>query len=63
MPAVVLVTERFLNLAESIVNVRGADLASIVLLPRSEETEYGDEALVAAIAREALDDVVKRWLV
>lgn len=59
----VLVTERFLNLAESIVNVRGADLASIVLLPRSEETEYGDEALVAAIAREALDDVVKRWLV
>jgi hypothetical protein len=62
VPAVVLVTERFLPLAESIINVRGADLASIVLLPRSEETEYGDDALVTTIAREALDDVVKRWL-
>jgi hypothetical protein len=56
------VTERFLTLAESIVKVRGADLTSIVLLPRSEETEYGDGALIAAIAREALEDVVKRWL-
>jgi hypothetical protein len=62
VPAVVLVTERFLPLAESIINVRGADLASIVLLPRSEETEYGDDVLVTTIAREALDDVVKRWL-
>ena len=58
----VLVTERFLTLAESIVRVRGADVSSIILLPRSEETEYGDDAVIASIAREALTDVVKRWL-
>jgi hypothetical protein len=32
------------------------------LLPRSEETEYGDDEVIASIARAALDDVVKRWL-
>ncbi len=36
-----LVTERFLPLAESIIRVRGVDLASMVLLPNPEETEYG----------------------
>jgi hypothetical protein len=34
----------------------------MVLLPRSEETEYGDRSLIQSIAREALADVVKRWL-
>jgi hypothetical protein len=62
VPAVVLVTERFIPLAESIIRVRGADTASMVLLPRSEETEYGGPALIESIAREALEDVVKRWL-
>ena len=62
VPAVVLVTERFVPLAESILRVRGADIASMVLLPGSEQTEYGDRGLIESIAREALEDVVKRWL-
>jgi hypothetical protein len=62
VPAVVLVTERFIPLAESIIRVRGADVASMVLLPRSEETQYGERALIESIAREALEDVRKRWL-
>jgi hypothetical protein len=58
MPSTVLVTERFVNLANSTMKGRGMPGAPMVVLPRSELTEYTDKAAVESILEEAMSTVV-----
>lgn len=58
IPAVLLVTERFRELAEAIRRSRGMPEAPEVVLPRTEETEYGDKDVMGAIAERALQQVL-----
>ena len=53
-----LVTERFRELAEAIRRSRGMPEAPEVVLPRTEETEYGDKDVMGAIAEWALQQVL-----
>ena len=53
-----LVTERFRELAEAIRRSRGMPGAPEVVLPRTEETEYGDKDVMGAIAERALQQVL-----
>lgn len=53
-----LVTERFRELAEAIRRSRGMPEAPEVVLPRTEETEYGDKDVMGAIAERALQQVL-----
>lgn len=49
MPAVVVVTERFVSLAKSTSMTQGVPTAPMVILPRSEAVEYsGPEAMERA---------------
>jgi len=52
------VTERFRELAEATRRSRGIPEAPFVVLPRTEETEYGGKDAMNAIAEEALRGVV-----
>lgn len=53
-----LVTERFRELAEATRRSRGMPEAPEVVLPRTEETEYGDKDVMGAIAERALQEVL-----
>lgn len=53
-----LVTERFRELAEATRRSRGMPAAPAVVLPRTEETEYGDKDVMGAIAERALQEVL-----
>jgi hypothetical protein len=55
VPTVVLVTQRFEGLARSVIRARGADPGMMVVLPPTEESEYGKEDIIATIAEDALD--------
>jgi len=49
VPAIVVVTERFVNLAKSTSMTQGVPTAPMVILPRSEAVEYsGPEAMEKA---------------
>ena len=49
MPAIVVVTERFVSLAKSTCMTQGVPTAPMVLLPRGEAVEYsGPEAMEQA---------------
>lgn len=58
IPAVLLVTERFRELAEATRRSRGMPEAPAVVLPRTEETEYGDKDLMGTIGERALAEVL-----
>ena len=52
-------TERFRELAEATRRSRGIPEAPFVILPRTEETEYGGSGAMNAAAEEALRGVVE----
>lgn len=54
----VLVTERFRELAEATRRSRGMPQAPSVVLPPTEETEYGDKEAMDRIAELALRQVL-----
>ncbi len=54
----VLVTERFRELAEATRRSRGMPEAPSVVLPPTEETEYGGKEVMDKIADRALQDVI-----
>lgn len=58
----VLVTERFTSLAEASMKGKGAPDAPLVVLPRTELTEYVAPEIVRSVAREIVQSVVSRWL-
>lgn len=58
----VLVTERFVSLAKDVLATRGVDESCMVVLPKTELTEYGDETVMQEIA-EASVAAIRRALV
>ena len=55
----VLVTEGFVSLATQVLRARGVDLGCMVTLPKTELTEYGDEAVVQSIADASVASILK----
>ncbi len=51
IPSVVLVTERFITLAKASMRGNGVPDAPMVVLPRTELTEYVDPEAVRSVAR------------
>lgn len=60
LPAAILVTERFVNLAQTVLRSRGMAAAPMVVLPRAEITEYTSQEQVWAIADQALEDAIAK---
>ena len=60
IPTVVLVTQRFEGLARSVIRARGADPGMMVVLPPTEESEYGKAETIATIADGALTKALHR---
>ena len=58
MPSVVLVTERFTILAKASMRGNGVPDAPMVILPKTELTEYIEPDLVRAVAKEAVDLII-----
>jgi hypothetical protein len=56
---VVLVTEGFVSLATQVLRARGVDLGCMVMLPKTELTEYGDEAVMRSIADDSVASILK----
>ena len=59
VPSVVLVTERFTDLARTTLRSRGAPSAPMLVLPASELLEYGPKELLEATAEKCLEDALK----
>jgi hypothetical protein len=59
IPAVVLVTERFVSLATEVLKSRGVDLGCMVTLPKTELTEYSDESVMLGIAEASVALILK----
>lgn len=58
MPSVVLVTERFTTLAKASARGNGVPGAPMVILPKTELTEYVEPELVKSVAMEAIGQIV-----
>ncbi len=56
----VLVTERFVNLATVTFKGKGASSSPMVVLPPTEVTEFGDTESSRGVIRNAIDDVVAK---
>ena len=54
----VLVTERFTTLAKASMRGNGVSDAPMVVLPKTELTEYADPDTVRAVAKEAVELIV-----
>lgn len=54
-------TERFATLAKASARGNGMPDAPMLILPKTEETEYADPAVVRSLALEAIDGIVSRW--
>lgn len=52
-------TERFVSLATEVLKARGVDPGCMVLLPKTELTEYGDEAVMLDIAEASVASILK----
>ncbi len=63
MPAVVLVTERFHNQARLLAQAQGVPKESIIVLPPTDQTEYGSVEQVERIADAAIHEIAGRPLV
>ena len=58
MPSVVLVTERFATLAKASMRGNGVPDAPMVILPKTELTEYVEPDLVRSVAKKAVDLII-----
>jgi len=58
MPSVVLVTERFTILAKASMRGNGVPDAPMVVLPKTELTEYAEPDVVRTVAKEAVDLII-----
>jgi len=58
IPSVVLVTERFTALAKASMRGNGVPDAPMVVLPRTELTEYVEPEMVLLVAREAVKGIL-----
>ena len=58
MPSVVLVTERFPPLAKASMRGNGVPDAPMVVLPKTELTEYVEPDMVRSIAKEAVELII-----
>ena len=54
----VLVTERFTALAKASMRGNGVPDAPMVVLPKTELTEYVDPELVRSLAQEAIEEII-----
>ena len=54
----VLVTERFTALAKASMRGNGVPDAPMVVLPKTELTEYVDPEAVRSLAREAIEEII-----
>ncbi len=57
----VLVTERFTTLAKASARGNGMPEAPIVVLPKTELTEYVEANTVRSVAQEAIGGIVAEW--
>jgi len=55
---VVLVTERFTTLAKASMRGNGVPDAPMVVLPKTELTEYVDPETVRSITKEAIESII-----
>lgn len=53
-----LVTERFTTLAKASMKGNGVPDAPMVVLPRTELTEYVEPEVVRSVAREAIKEII-----
>ena len=60
MPSVVLVTERFTTLAKASMKGNGVPDAPMVVLPKTELTEYVETDVVKSVAEEAVSLIIKQ---
>ena len=58
MPSVVLVTERFTTLAKASMKGNGVPDAPMVVLPKTELTEYVEPDVVKGVAEEAVSQII-----
>ena len=58
MPSVVLVTERFTTLAKASMKGNGVPDAPMVVLPKTELTEYVEADVVKGVAEEAVIQII-----
>ncbi len=58
IPSVVLVTERFTTLAKASMRGNGVPDAPMVVLPKTELTEYVAPEMVRTVAKEAVDLII-----
>jgi len=58
MPSVVLVTERFVTLAKASMRGNGVPDAPMVVLPKTELTEYVEPDVVRDVAKEAVELII-----
>ena len=58
MPSVVLVTERFTTLAKASMRGNGVPDAPMVVLPKTELTEYVEPDVVRTVAKEAVELII-----
>ena len=61
MPSVVLVTERFTTLAKASMRGNGVPDAPMVVLPKTELTEYVEPDVVRSVAKEAVDLIIAQF--
>ncbi len=54
----VLVTERFTTLAKASMRSNGLPDAPMVVLPKTELTEYVEPEMVRSVAREAIEGII-----
>ena len=54
----VLVTERFTTLAKASMKGNGIPDAPMVVLPKTELTEYVEPEMVRSVAREAIEGII-----
>ena len=57
----VLVTERFTTLAKASMRGNGVPDAPMVVLPKTELTEYVEPETVRALAREAIEAIIEQF--
>ena len=60
LPSVVLVTERFTTLAKAAMRGNGIPSAPMVVLPKTELTEYVEPNAVRMVARDAIASMISQ---
>ncbi len=58
MPSVVLVTERFTTLAKASMRGNGVPDAPMVVLPKTELTEYVEPDVACSVAKKAVELII-----